>query len=123
MATSGPITYLVMEDQFLSVAARRKRLPQSTGMSSPLIGVCGRLERAAATRQNDQLCAVQTASLRTAAPRISSLTRASRGTGKLPRVTAWGFQSLGRDIIYVHGRDRLGSGAQDVIMTLAGLIG
>jgi len=39
MATSGPITYLVMEDQFLSVAARHKRLPQTTAMSSPLIGM------------------------------------------------------------------------------------
>jgi len=28
-----------MEDQFLSVAARRKRLPQSMRMSSPLIGM------------------------------------------------------------------------------------
>ena len=39
MATSGPITYLVMEDQFPSVAAPRERLPHSTGMSSPLIGM------------------------------------------------------------------------------------
>src|SRR6266496_5134880 len=38
MATSGPITYLVMADQFPSVAAPRERLPQSTGMSRPLIG-------------------------------------------------------------------------------------
>jgi hypothetical protein len=38
MATSGPITYLVMADQFLSVAAGHKRLPQTTAMSSPLIG-------------------------------------------------------------------------------------
>src|SRR5271169_840896 len=37
MATSGPITYLVMEDQFLSVAATQA-LPQTTAMSSPLIG-------------------------------------------------------------------------------------
>src|SRR5208283_285456 len=34
MATSGPITYFVMEDQFLSVAARHRRLPQTK--------VCGR---------------------------------------------------------------------------------
>ena len=39
MATSGPITYLVMADQFLSVAARHKRLPQTTATSSPLIGI------------------------------------------------------------------------------------
>ena len=39
MAASGPITYLVMEDQFPSVAAPRERPPQSTGMSSPLTGM------------------------------------------------------------------------------------
>jgi len=39
MATSGPITYLVMEDQFPFVAVPRERLPHSTGMSSPLIGM------------------------------------------------------------------------------------
>src|SRR6266496_2577998 len=39
MATSGPITYLVMEDQFLSVAARRNALPPSMGMPSPLINM------------------------------------------------------------------------------------
>jgi hypothetical protein len=39
MATSGPITYLVMEDQFLSVATRHKRLPQTTTTSSPLIRI------------------------------------------------------------------------------------
>src|SRR5271165_7416187 len=43
MATSGPITYLVMADQFLSVAARLKRLPQTTATSSPLIGMGGPL--------------------------------------------------------------------------------
>src|SRR6185312_11396852 len=39
MATSGPITYLVMADQFPSDAAPRERLPHSTGMSGPLIGM------------------------------------------------------------------------------------
>src|SRR6185312_9231273 len=39
MATSGPITYLVMADQFPSVAAPRGRLTQGTGMSGPLTGV------------------------------------------------------------------------------------
>ena len=43
MATSGPITYLVMDDQFPSGAAPRERLPQSTGMSSPLIGMSAKL--------------------------------------------------------------------------------
>jgi hypothetical protein len=38
MATSGPITYLVMEDQFLSVAATQAR-PQTTAMPSPLIRI------------------------------------------------------------------------------------
>jgi hypothetical protein len=38
-----PITYLVIEGQFLSVAARHKRLAQTTAMSSPLIGNAGRL--------------------------------------------------------------------------------
>src|SRR5438876_6140763 len=39
MATSGPITYLVIEDQFPLVAAPRERLPQSMGISSPRIGM------------------------------------------------------------------------------------
>ena len=38
-ATSGPMTYLAMEDRLLAVAVRRKGLPQSTGdvESSPFI--------------------------------------------------------------------------------------
>jgi hypothetical protein len=38
MATSGPITYLVMEDQFPSVAVPGERLPHGTGMPGLLIG-------------------------------------------------------------------------------------
>jgi hypothetical protein len=52
MATSGPITYLVIEDQFLSIAARHKRLAQTTAMSSPLFGY---LETAADALSHDEL--------------------------------------------------------------------
>src|SRR6266536_440052 len=48
MATSGPITYLVMEDQFLSVAARPKRCLR-VWMPSPLIGWWGVLLTATIT--------------------------------------------------------------------------
>jgi hypothetical protein len=44
MATSGPITYLVMEDQFPVIAAPRERLPEVRGIGDA--AALGQIEQA-----------------------------------------------------------------------------
>jgi hypothetical protein len=65
MATSGPMTYLVMEDQFPSVAAPRERLPtvrDCRARSSAVQGVsCGLSPRTHGLDQVTDASAVATA--------------------------------------------------------------